>query len=80
MSMMNTSLRFGFTSANIRFQRCFGIGCLEFEAGYSSTFIDQHMLHTVRRSIDLHTTSTNEMTTYESSATSHLNIVLVSGL
>jgi len=31
MSVMGMSLGFGFTKANIRFQRCFGIGCLEFE-------------------------------------------------
>jgi len=50
MSMMNINLVFCYMSANIRFQRCFGLGCLEFEAGHSSIFIDQHMLHTIRSS------------------------------
>ena len=59
MSVMGISLGFGFTKANIRFQRCFGIGCLEFE-GWLLFDIYRTAYAVYRDSIYLQTCSTDE--------------------
>ena len=66
LNTMNMSLGFCFPSANIRSQRCFGLECLEFEAGYSSTSIDQHVLQ-YGASMYLHTTLTTEFSNHTAS-------------